>query len=423
MKRIKNNPLAVILFTVFLDMVGIGILIPVIPILLASPTSQFYLLPTGMSLQTGYILLGFLIAIYPFFQFLSAPILGQLSDRVGRKKVLVVCLTGTAISYVIFAIAILTRNIPLLFVSRAFDGITGGNISVAQAAIADITPPEKRSRTFGLIGAAFGFGFIIGPFIGGVLADPKYVPWFNAATPFWFAAVLSAINIFLLVKLLPETREPAADSQVDMLRSVKNITKAFSHPDLRLIFLVAFMFQAGFSFLVTFFGVFLIDRFAFTQGDIGMLFAYIGIWIVFAQVFVTNRLSHFYREYQILRVSLVITGIAVSLYFFASAWWMLLLIAPIMAIFNGVSQANLPAIVSRSADKQVQGQVLGLNTSVQALAQSIPPVLSGVIAASVTAESPLIIASAVIITAGIVFITMYKPPASVKRTETLGLEH
>ncbi|TAL55458.1 MAG: MFS transporter, partial [Nanoarchaeota archaeon] len=304
----KRNPLFVILFTVFLDMLGIGILIPVIPILLADPTSPSYLLPAGISVQSGYILLGFLIAIFPFMVFLSAPILGQLSDRYGRKKILVICLFGTCISYLIFAIAILTKNIPLLFISRAFDGITGGNISVAQAVIADITPPEKRSRTFGLIGAAFGFGFVIGPFLGGVLADYKIVSWFNAATPFWFAALLSFINIILLITNLTETHTPSPDADVEMNRSIKNIVKAFSHADLKVLFFSAFLFQAGFAFYLTFFSVFLIIRFHATPGTIGLYFAYIGVWIVIAQAFVTRQLSHRFREDQVLRVSMLGLG-------------------------------------------------------------------------------------------------------------------
>lgn len=146
----RGKPLLVILSVVFLDLVGIGILIPVVPILLAGPRSPFYLLPVGYTIQTGYILLGWLVAIYPLCQFLAAPILGQLSDRYGRRKLLGISVTGTCISYIIFALGIVTRNIPLLFLARGFDGVTGGNIPVAQAVIADITPPEQRAKNFGL---------------------------------------------------------------------------------------------------------------------------------------------------------------------------------------------------------------------------------------------------------------------------------
>src|SRR6185369_2029743 len=111
-----------------------------------------------------------------------------------RRKLLAISILGTSASYVVFALGIVTKNLPLLFISRAFDGITGGNIAVAQAAVADITKPEHRAKNFGLIGAAFGLGFIIGPYIGGKLSDPSVVSWFSASTPFWFAAALSFFN-------------------------------------------------------------------------------------------------------------------------------------------------------------------------------------------------------------------------------------
>ena len=203
----NNKVLFAVVFTIFIDLLGIGILIPVIPQLLANPASPFYLLAQGVSIKTGYIILGFLTAIFPLMQFFATPLLGELSDRFGRKPVLAISLLGTCISYILFAIGILTKNLPLLFVSRGFDGITGGNIAVAQAAIADVSTPENRAKNFGLMGAAFGIGFILGPYIGGKLSDPNLISWFNAATPFWFAALLCFANVLSVVFLLPETHK------------------------------------------------------------------------------------------------------------------------------------------------------------------------------------------------------------------------
>src|SRR5882762_1050528 len=145
-ERMAGKALPTVVFTIFLDVLGVGILLPIIPQLLANPHSPYYLLPAGWTFKGGLILLGWLTAIYPLMQFISTPILGQLSDRYGRKPVLGFSIFGTAVGYVLFAIGIITRNIPLLFFSRALDGITGGNLSVAQAVIADVTPPKDRTK-------------------------------------------------------------------------------------------------------------------------------------------------------------------------------------------------------------------------------------------------------------------------------------
>jgi DHA1 family tetracycline resistance protein-like MFS transporter len=144
--RCLDLPIPVVFFTILLNALGFGILIPIIPLLLADPKSQYFMLPHSFSLGQGYIIFGFLVAIYPLMQFMATPILGQLSDKFGRKKILAISLAGTFISYILFAIGILLKNIPLLFISRAFDGITGGNISVAQAVVADVTPPQKEQE-------------------------------------------------------------------------------------------------------------------------------------------------------------------------------------------------------------------------------------------------------------------------------------
>ena len=159
----SKGVMPVVVSTVFIDMLGVGILLPVVPQLLAVPGGPEYLLPLSWTRSSGLILLGFLTAIYSIAQFVATPILGQLSDRYGRRPILAISLAGTSAGYLVFAYGILSKNIPLLFAARAFDGITGGNIAVAQAAVADVSTPENRTRNFGLVGATFGLGFIMGP--------------------------------------------------------------------------------------------------------------------------------------------------------------------------------------------------------------------------------------------------------------------
>ncbi len=405
----NNKVLFAVVFTIFIDLLGLGILIPVIPQLLANPASPFYLLDAGVSIKTGYIILGFLTAIFPFMQFFATPLLGELSDRFGRKPVLAISLFGTCISYILFAIGIITKNLPLLFVSRAFDGITGGNIAVAQAAIADVSTPENRAKNFGLMGAAFGIGFILGPYIGGKLSDPNLISWFNAATPFWFAAILSFVNVLSVLFLLPETnKHKTSVTNLHIGKSVKNIIRAFTLPGLRTIFATMFLFQGGFTFFTTFFGIFLITKFGFDQGSIGNYFAYVGIWIAFSQAVVTRKINSMFNEWQILRFSLFGTGLFILAQFLPATWVGLLFIVPFFAMFNGLSQSNLSATVSRSVGPEIQGEILGVSASVMALAQTFPPIISGYLAASIGARFPIFVSGIAIIFAGLIFVLYYK---------------
>ncbi|MCC6643849.1 MFS transporter, partial [Candidatus Peregrinibacteria bacterium] len=319
----KGRPLLVVFLTVLIDMMGIGILFPVLPLLLGQPGSEFYILPPGVSEQTGYLLLGLLTAIYPLAQFLATPILGQLSDRYGRRKILMLSLAGTALGYLLFAMAILWKSIPLLFISRALDGVTGGNISVANAAIADITKPQDRAKNFGLIGAAFGLGFIIGPFLGGKLSDTNLVSWFNATTPFIFAAILAVINIISVYLFLPETLKEAKTGTIKLKlgASFNHIRRSFLIKEVRLLFLIGFLFSGGFAFFTTFFAVYLSNKFGFNQGNIGDFFAEVGVFIVITQALIVRKMATAFKEDEILRFSILGLAIGVFLYLVPTEGW------------------------------------------------------------------------------------------------------
>ena len=414
----NKKTLPIILLTIFIDMLGIGILVPIMPLLLADPTSQFYLLGSASTsisgnglttIQNGYILLGFLNATFPFMQFLSAPILGQLSDKYGRKKILGISIFGTCLSYIAFAIAIYMKNIPLLFIARAIDGITGGNISVAQASIADITEPKHRAKNFGLIGAAFGLGFIIGPFLGGKLSDPLVSSHFNAMTPFLVAATLSFINVISVILIYRETH-PNRNTQlkVTVTQAFHNIKKAFGFKHIRAILTTNFLFQGGFTFFASFFSVSLIDRFHFTQGNIGDYFAYVGLWVIIAQAVILRIIVKKFREHQILMVTMVILPTFIAMNLLVTSPWQLFLLAPIYSIANGLSQANMSSLISRSAGAEIQGEILGINSSVASLAMTIPTLLSGFIAAKLTPETPILVAAITIFVAWIVFVISFR---------------
>lgn len=409
--RLEKKALPIVILTIFLDVLGVGILMPVLPQLIFRIFE-----PAGYSYHTSLIILGWLTAIYPLMQFLSTPILGQLSDRYGRKSILGFSLFGTAIGYALFAIGIITKNIPLLFFARAMDGITGGNLSVARAVIADVSPPEKRTKNFGLIGAAFGFGFVMGPYIGARLAAPNVsffgllnTPhWFGPAVPFWFTAILSVVNTLLVLFILPETHKHINTKlKMAWTKSIDNIRHAAAHPSLRVIFASEFLFWGGFTFFTTFFQILLIQKLGFKVNNVGDFFAYIGVCIALTQGLLTPRLAKRFTNRQILRVSIPGLGFALFLQTLPHNTTQLLMVAPFIALFNGLTMANISALVSLSADKKIQGEVLGIEASVQALAQAIPAIIAGYIAV-LGVSVPVIVGGSVVLAGGLVFNLFYR---------------
>lgn len=414
-----RNPLLAIFTTVFIDMLGFGILIPVYPLLI-SPGSPFRVTPEGWSFTQGLIMLGWLQGIFPLCIFLAAPILGQMSDRYGRRPVLAFSIFGTAVGYAIFAVGISTANIPLLFIGRALDGITGGNQAVAQAAIGDVSTNENRAKNFGLIGAAFGLGFILGPYIGGRLSGPgksfyglfNTPDWFSATTPFWFATILSLLNCGLILAVFPETlKQKVHNGKLQFGKAVSNVIDGFKSDRLRVVLGSGFLFSAGFTFFTTFFGVYLRNNFGFDEGKTGDYFAIVGLFIAFSQAVLVGRVAKSLADWKVLRFSLFGTALVMFIYFISptdTTMWLYLTI-PVFTFFNGLSMANMGSLISRSAEMGRQGEAMGIYSSVQSLAQVPASVLVGYIATSITSATPLIVSGSCIASGGLLFLLAFRP--------------
>ncbi|MDO8469201.1 MAG: MFS transporter [Candidatus Peribacter sp.] len=391
-------------FTIFLDLLGMGLAIPILALLLISPSG---ILPPGMSLETRTILYGFLVATYPLAQFFGAPIFGALSDRYGRRRIIMIALCGTLLGYLLTGYGIVTGQVWLIFLSRALDGFTGGNISAAQSAIADVSEPKEKARNFGLIGMAFGLGFILGPFMGGKLADPTVLPWFTSSTPFWAAAILAGLNILLVVRFLPETLHTRTSTRISLFTGFRNIRRAFQFPHLRTILFVSFLLVLGFNFFTQFFQVMLIERFNFTQSDIGNLYAYMGLWIAITQGLINRPLSRRFSSEQIVSVSAFTLAASLPFLLLPERVAFIYLVFPFIAVSNGLTHPNATAIVSNLAGPESQGEVLGINQSLQALAMALPPIIAGVIA-TLHPGLPTIVGSGLIFLAWMLFVFVFR---------------
>jgi MFS transporter, DHA1 family, tetracycline resistance protein len=401
-----NKNLLTLLLTVFLDFLGFGLIIPIIAPILLDPING--VLHQGYGYSSRTVILGFLIAAFPIAQFFGAPILGSLSDKYGRKKILLVSIFMTSISLLLFGIGVSTRNLFLLFFSRFLNGLMGGNVSTAQSAIADMSDLQSKAKNFGLMGMMFGLGFILGPFFGGKLADPHVASWFNFSTPFWVAGSLSMINVFLISAWFKETLKMSRDTvHLNFGTGIRNIRRAFSSSSLRTIFTVSFLTIFGFNAFTQFFKVYLITKFQYNQAQIGMLYAYMGFWIVVAQGGFVRVLSNKYHPGKILRVSIIVLSISIMVLLFPNAPSGIYFILPFVSLAQGVTTPNVIAIISNSAGVHDQGEILGINQSVQAVGFAVPPILAGLIS-TLDYRLPIIMGSLFVVTAWLIHIYFFR---------------
>lgn len=424
MKKLTENltkkALPAALFTVFLDAIGVAILIPLYAALVLP--GEYQVIPAHWTVRDGFIMVGWLTGIYSLCTFLAAPILGQLSDKYGRKIVLGISLIGTSLGYALFAVGVIQKNILLLFLGRAIDGLTGGNIAIGRAIISDVSTPKTRTRNFGLIGAMFGVGFVLGPYLGGRLSSPD-IPFFNAfgvqalntpswfspAVPFWFATILAAFNAFLVFFVLPETLAKKSIGKIVWSKSFSDIKNAVTLPGVRSIIPVSFLFTAGFTFFTTFFSFTMIDRIPnFTPANVADYFSLIGIWIAVFQGALIPLLAKRFKNYQVLRFSMFGVAASVLILLTVSSTEMAILLSPLVPLFVAMTMANTIALVSSVVSKDIQGEVMGINSSVEALGQAIPAIMSGYIAA-VAVWLPSVAAATTMVLAGILFWILFKP--------------
>ena len=348
-----RSPLIIIFITIFIDLVGFGIVIPVLPL---------YAEKFGAS----EAVVGLLLSIYSAMQFLCAPLLGRLSDKVGRRPVLLLSLLGTSFGFLLMGFA---GSLWVLFAARAIDGITGGNISTAQAYIADVTSPEERSKGMGLIGAAFGLGFIVGPAIGGVMSQ------ISPGAPFIFAAGLAAANATALFFLLPESLSSEHMNRGRQRSSVRQVLKESGSRTLSSVMVTFFFATVSFAMLTATYALFASHRFGFDARHTGYMFTYLGVIGAVIQGGLIGRLVKVFGEKPLASVGTAIFAASIFVLPLSESVTRLIIASSGIAIGNSLMTPTLNGLASKSVDAAWQGRVLGVMASVASLARIIGPLL------------------------------------------------
>jgi MFS transporter, DHA1 family, tetracycline resistance protein len=356
----KRSPLLVIFVTVFIDLVGFGIVIPVLP---------YYVEGTKFNASTRMV--GLLFASYSVMQLICSPILGRLSDKYGRRPILFISLLGTSLGFFIMGIA---WTLWMLFLGRLIDGITGGNISTAYAYVADITTPENRAKGMGVIGAAFGMGFTFGPAIGGIMSK-----W-GISVPLYFAAGLAFCNAILLYFVLPETVDKEHPARVSAAQGRwSQLAQALKQSRLAFVLSIYFLFVIAFSIMTASFALFTMYRFGFDASHNGYIFAMVGVVGAIIQGGLIGRLVKRFGE-----LPLTITGallFALSLFMIPligphTGWLTFILVGAGFAVGNSLATPSLTSLASKSVGPAEQGGVLGVTQSTASLARVVGPTLS-----------------------------------------------
>ncbi len=389
----KSNLLSIFL-VVFIDLLGFGLILPLLP---------YYAEEYG---ATPFIV-GLLAASYAAAQLIGAPILGRLSDRVGRRPVLLVSIAGTLVGFLLLGLAEplgkalagltgISPNLGVLFVlffSRILDGLTGGNITVAQAYITDVTDASNRAKGLGLIGAAFGLGFILGPATGGLLSTYGY------SVPAFAAAGLAAINLISVFFFLPEslTAEVRAQRQAAQVQkppfTLEALWNALNRPRVGPLLHIRFFYGLAFAVFQSVFALYSQYRLGLDARQTGFILAYVGLLSVLVQGVGVGRLSKRYADTKLIFSGTIIMGLALLGWAFTPSVWVLLVLLLPLSLSGGVLNTVLSSALTKSVYPEEIGGTLGLSASVESTTRVIAPSVGGFLLGQFGAWAPGIFAA------------------------------
>jgi DHA1 family tetracycline resistance protein-like MFS transporter len=366
-----NKKLFSVILVVFIDLLGFSLILPLLP---------YY----AKTFQADSFTTGLLVASYALAQLIGAPLLGRLSDRYGRRPILLVSIFGTFLGFLLLGFA---NALWMLFVSRVIDGLTGGNLSIAQAYIADVTDEKSRSQGLGMIGAAFGIGFIIGPVAGGVLSQWGY------SVPAFVAAAVSMINLVLVYAWLPESLTPEMRAERNSASRRPPVTlgallDALKRPFSGSLLITRFFFGLAFAAFQTIFSLYALLKFNLNARDTGFILAYVGVLSVITQGFFVGWITRRVREDILILVSAGIMALTFLGWAFAPTLPILLLVMLPNSMAVGMLNTLLSSTLTKAVAPHEVGGILGLSASIESSTRIIAPTLGGYLLQQVGTWAP-----------------------------------
>jgi DHA1 family tetracycline resistance protein-like MFS transporter len=365
----NKKPLFSIILVVFIDLLGFSLILPLLP---------YY----AATFSATPIVTGLLVASYALAQLIGAPLLGRLSDRFGRRPILLASISGTFIGFLLLGFA---NALWMLFASRLIDGLTGGNLSIAQAYITDVTDSKNRARGLGLIGAAFGLGFIIGPAAGGLLSQWGY------AVPAFVAAALAIINLTLIYAWLTESLPVERRNQMDQNRpavSLAALMTALKRPFTGSLLITRFFFGVAFAIFQTVFSLYALTKFGLSAAQTGYILAYVGVLSVITQGFLVGWITRKVREDILIVACVALMAVSLLGWAMASSVLALLVIMVPTAFSGGLLNTLLSSTLTKAVDGNETGGILGLSASIESSTRIIAPISGGVLLQQLGAWAP-----------------------------------
>jgi MFS family permease len=356
-------PLCLVLFV---DGIGLGLLFPIFSVLFLNHHVAF--LHSNYSDQYRTFLFGLASGIFMICWFFGASIIGDLSDALGRKKSLTICLIGSGLGYGLTAIAIDIHSIPLIILGRIIAGLTAGSQPVAQAAIVDIAPKNKTAQYLNYVLLAMSLGFMLGPLLGGVLSNPHMLHWFSMSTPLWFAACLSFINIALLWALYHEAPFPHRVVKINILRPITLFIDAFRLKAIRSLSIIYLLFQTAWASIYSYLAIFGMKKFHMGVAQTSYMMAFMGLGFALGM---SGLMQMMMRKLSLKNMvslnwvlSAVITAGVISVNNISLMWFLLMLAGAAL----GASYGNIIALFSMQVSEDHQGWIMGITGAIGALA-------------------------------------------------------